>query len=96
MTAPTPCMPGLRQSLDGSPPALVVVNLTPVPRTDYRIGMPSAQSWHERLNSDAADYGGSNLGNYGQVMAEPNPAHGFDNSIALTLPPLATLVLTPG
>ena len=86
----------LRQSLDGSPPALVIVNLTPVPRTDYRIGVPSALSWHERLNSDAADYGGSNLGNYGRVMAEPNPAHGFDNSIALTLPPLATLVLTPG
>ena len=86
----------LRQSLDGSPPALVVSNLTPVPRANYRLGAPRSGAWRERLNTDAGEYGGSGLGNGGEVYAEPSGLHGFDASLTLTLPPLATLVLTPG
>ena len=85
----------LRQSLDGSPPALVVCNFTPVPRYGFRIGVPQASTWVERVNTDAAIYGGSNVGNSGRVEAEAVPAHGLPASVMLTLPPLATLVLIP-
>jgi 1,4-alpha-glucan branching enzyme len=73
-------------------PLLVVLNLTPVPRQGYRIGVPRAGIWRERLNSDAARYGGSNLGNISHVVAEHVPAHGHPHSIVVTLPPLAGLV----
>jgi 1,4-alpha-glucan branching enzyme len=72
---------------------LAVVNMTPVPRQGYRIGVPSAGCWRERLNSDATCYGGSNVGNDGALMAEPVPAHGQEASLSLTLPPLAMLIL---
>ena len=52
-----------------------------------------AGKWREALNSDAAIYGGSNVGNLGEIIAEARPAHGFGASAALTLPPLATLFL---
>jgi 1,4-alpha-glucan branching enzyme len=71
----------------------VVVNMTPVPRYDYRIGVPGFGSWRERLNSDSAYYGGSNLGNGGSLAAQDLPSHGFLNSLVLTLPPLAALIL---
>jgi 1,4-alpha-glucan branching enzyme len=71
----------------------VVVNMTPVPRYDYRIGVPGFGSWRERLNSDSAYYGGSNLGNGGSLAAQDLPSHGFSNSLVLTLPPLAALIL---
>ncbi|WP_145140575.1 1,4-alpha-glucan branching protein GlgB [Roseomonas gilardii] len=86
----------LRRGHDGDPPALVVCNLTPVPREGYRIGVPSGGWWHELLNSDAGNYGGSNLGNAGGVMAEDLPSHGQAQSLSLILPPLATIVLSPG
>ena len=86
----------LRRGHDGDPPALVVCNLTPVPREGYRIGVPSGGWWHELLNSDAENYGGSNLGNAGGVMAEDLPSHGQAQSLSLILPPLATIVLSPG
>ncbi len=85
----------LRQATDGSPPALVVCNFTPVPRHGYRLGVPQAGAWVERLNTDAGTYGGSNVGNMGQVQAEASPFHAFPASLTLTLPPLATLVLIP-
>ncbi len=85
----------LRQSLAGSPPALVVCNFTPVPRHDYRIGVPLAGTWAERLNTDAAIYGGSNMGNAGLVRAQDWACHGLPASVALTLPPLATIILQP-
>jgi 1,4-alpha-glucan branching enzyme len=85
----------LRCGSGGDRPALVVCNLTPVPRRGYRIGVPRGGTWREALNSDAAAYGGSNLGNGGGAQAEPQPMHGFDHSLALVLPPLATLVLLP-
>ncbi|CAG9182719.1 1,4-alpha-glucan branching enzyme GlgB [Cupriavidus laharis] len=84
----------LRRPAPGSSDVvLAVANMTPVPRHSYRIGVPFAGCWHERLNTDAACYGGSNVGNDGAVMAEAVPAHGQDASLSLTLPPMATLVL---
>ncbi len=72
--------------------AVVVVNFTPVPRQGYRIGVPGPGYYREAMNSDAAAYGGSNMGNGGGVMAEPVPWHGRSHSIALTLPPLGGLI----
>ena len=84
----------LRRGRSGS---LVVVacNFTPVPREAYRIGVPHAGRWLERLNSDAADYGGSGQGNLGSLETEAVPAHGHGQSLALRLPPLAVVLLTP-
>jgi len=76
-------------------PALVVCNLTPVPRQGYRIGVPRGGWWREVLNTDAADYGGSGIGNAGGVEASEEGSHGQPASLALTLPPLATLILMP-
>lgn len=75
-----------------APDVLVVCNMTPVPRRDYRIGVTAGGVWEEVLNTDAAAYGGSNLGNAGRVHADPVPTHGQAQSLALTLPPLSTLV----
>jgi 1,4-alpha-glucan branching enzyme len=75
--------------------AVVVQNLTPVPRQGYRLGVPSAGSWREALNSDSEHYGGSNLGNLGTIAAGATSWHGQPASLELTLPPLATLVLLP-
>jgi 1,4-alpha-glucan branching enzyme len=72
--------------------AVVVCNFTPVPRQDYRIGVPSAGFYKERINTDADLYGGSGMGNLGGVHAEPIATHGRPWSLRLTLPPLATLV----
>lgn len=67
---------------------LVVCNFTPVPRYNYRIGVPYGGFWKEVLNSDAKHYNGSGHGNLGGVEASPLPSHGRYYSIALTLPPL--------
>ena len=72
---------------------VMLFNFTPVPRAEYRIGVPAAGWYAEILNSDAALYGGSNVGNGGGVQSEPVAAHGFDQSIRLTLPPLGCLLL---
>jgi 1,4-alpha-glucan branching enzyme len=74
---------------------LVVHNLTPVPRHTYRIGVPYPGRWVEVLNSDSEVYGGSGMGNFGGVDTGPLsvPERGRPESIDLTLPPLATLVL---
>jgi 1,4-alpha-glucan branching enzyme len=69
----------------------VVCNFTPVPRYDYRIGVPAEGFWRELLNSDAQEYWGSGVGNQGGVMAEPLPFHGRSCSLNLTLPPLAAV-----
>ncbi|WP_029603817.1 1,4-alpha-glucan branching protein GlgB [Kozakia baliensis] len=76
-------------------PVLIVCNMTPVPRLEYRVGVPHGGYWHERLNTDAECYGGSNMGNAGGVMAEEFPAHGMGTSVVLTLPPLSVLYLSP-
>ncbi|HLY35442.1 MAG TPA: 1,4-alpha-glucan branching protein GlgB [Candidatus Limnocylindria bacterium] len=73
----------------------VVQNLTPVPRSAYRLGLPFGGRWVEALNSDSGHYGGSNLGNLGGLDAEDTPYHGQPSSVSMTLPPLATLILRP-
>ncbi|MBI4459969.1 MAG: 1,4-alpha-glucan branching enzyme, partial [Acidobacteria bacterium] len=67
-------------------------NFTPVPRQEYRVGVPEAGYYRELFNSDSGFYGGSNLGNGGGVVAEPRPWHGRPYSIPLTLPPLAVVI----
>jgi len=84
-----------RASDDDARPLLAVCNMTPVPRQGYRIGVPRPGHWRERLNTDAEIYGGSNLGNGGGISSEPIPAHGYDQSLSVTLPPLATVWLQP-
>jgi 1,4-alpha-glucan branching enzyme len=74
----------------------VVCNLTPSPRRGYRVGVPVAGLWKEVLNSDAGIYGGSGVGNGGAVQADDIAQHGQPASVVLTLPPLATILLTPG
>ena len=74
---------------------LVVCNYTPVPRQGYVVGVPRGGRWRELLNSDAALYGGSGLGNLGGVEAAPVAAQGRPHSLALTLPPLGILFLKP-
>jgi 1,4-alpha-glucan branching enzyme len=74
-------------------PVVILCNFTPVPRHGYRIGVSEPGFYRERVNSDAAIYGGSNMGNGGGVSAEPLPWHGRPFSIHVTLPPLAGLIL---
>jgi 1,4-alpha-glucan branching enzyme len=83
----------LRLGHDDEAPVLVVCNMTPVPRSGYRVGVPRAGYWRELLNSDGAAYGGSNMGNGGGVSTSAISSHGEAQSLELTLPPLATLYL---
>jgi len=80
----------LRRSFHGGPPILVAVNMTPTPRRDYRIPAPEAGVWREILNTDAAVYGGGNIGAGGRVEAVSDPA---GLGLSLTLPPLAVVFL---
>jgi len=66
-----------------------------VPRLGYGIGVPRPGFWRERLNSDAAVYGGSNIGNNGAVETVSQPMHGEAQTLYLTLPPLSTVFLSP-
>ncbi len=72
-----------------------VGNFTPVVRHGYRLGVPRDCAYREILNTDAADYGGSNVGNLGTVRVEAVPSHGHAQSLSLTLPPLSVLYLAP-
>jgi 1,4-alpha-glucan branching enzyme len=83
----------LRLGREGDKPVLVVCNFTPVPRAAYRVGVPQGGYWREMINTDAAIYGGSNLGNGGGAMAEEVAWDDLPCSLSLTLPPLATLIL---
>ena len=67
---------------------VMLVNFTPVPRPGYRFGVPEGGWYRELLNSDAAMYGGSNMGSGGGVMADDQPSHGFDHSLTIAVPPL--------
>ena len=73
----------------------MVLNLTPVPRVNYRVGLPRPGNWREVLNSDAGIYGGSNSGNLGSVISEEARWHNQSCSAKLTLPPLGVIVLQP-
>ncbi|HWU35588.1 MAG TPA: 1,4-alpha-glucan branching protein GlgB [Methylovorus sp.] len=74
---------------------VILLNFTPVPRMQYRIGVPHAGVYRELINTDAECYGGSNLGNGGLLHSEAVPWMGCQHSIELTLPPLAGLILQP-
>jgi 1,4-alpha-glucan branching enzyme len=76
-------------------PVLAVFNCTPVPRSNYRLGVPLEGIWVEVLNTDGVAFGGSNHGNTGGVEAAPLPSHGRPYSVNLTLPPLGALFLKP-
>jgi 1,4-alpha-glucan branching enzyme len=71
----------------------VVGNFTPVPHSNYLVGVPARGVWREIFNSDAREYGGSGWGNLGGVESCPVAAHGRPESVNLTLPPLAVIVL---
>ncbi|MBS3803282.1 MAG: 1,4-alpha-glucan branching protein GlgB [Oleiphilaceae bacterium] len=73
---------------------VVVLNFTPITRDEYRIGVPVAGVYHERINTDSSYYGGSNTGNLKPVESEPVPWMGKNHSISLTLPPLGALILS--
>jgi 1,4-alpha-glucan branching enzyme len=73
----------------------VIFNFTPVPREDYRVGVPQAGTWVERFSSDDARYGGSQLATRARVDAEMAPWQGHPQSVRLVLPPLGALVLAP-
>ncbi|UCF32218.1 MAG: 1,4-alpha-glucan branching protein GlgB [bacterium] len=74
---------------------VAICNFTPVPREDYRVGIPFSGHWREVLNSDSRTYGGSGVGNWGQVRSTDTACHGRERSLVLTLPPLGVLILKP-
>ena len=74
---------------------VVCCNFTPVPRLNYRIGVPKAAYYHEILNSDADAFGGSNMGNGGFAVADGPACHGQPASMKITLPPLAVVAFKP-
>ena len=83
----------MRRGRDPRNFVVVVLNLTPVVRRDYVVGVPEAGVYRELLNTDAEIYMGSNQGNAGEVYTVPEPAHGFPHRLRLVLPPLACLIL---
>src|SRR6201997_234020 len=84
-----------RASLDGERLVAFAANLSPVPRTGYRLGLPRATRWKEALNTDSTYYGGSDLGNMGGLEPEPIPWHNQPVSALVTLPPLAAVWFIP-
>lgn len=84
-----------RRAKDPSDIVVCALNLTPVPREAYRMGVPTAGYYRELLNSDSEAYGGSNMGNAGGVQAEDTPWHGQPCSMVITLPPLAAVFFKP-
>ena len=72
---------------------IVISNFTPVPRHNYRIGVNVAGTYEEILNTDSMYYQGSNVGNFGYVTSEEIESHGRENSISISIPPLATVYL---
>ncbi|MFP5299350.1 MAG: 1,4-alpha-glucan branching protein GlgB [Actinomycetota bacterium] len=82
-----------RHSPNGDRDLVCVANLSPVPRHGFRVGLPSDRPFQEILNTDAEIYGGTNMGNMGEVIPERVPWHGLEHSALVTLPPLAVLWL---
>jgi 1,4-alpha-glucan branching enzyme len=85
----------LRFAADPGDFLVCVFNFTPLPRHGYTFGVPRAGAYTEALNSDAAPYGGGNVGNNGLVVTDPVPSHGYPDSVRVTLPPLSCLFLRP-
>ena len=85
----------IRRAGDPNDCVVVLANFTPVPRENYRIGVPHPGRYREILNTDSATYGGTNVGNLGAVDSERIPWLGREHSIKLRVPPLAVLILKP-
>ena len=83
-----------RKGRDDAASILIVCNFTPLVRGNYRVGAPRGGTWRELLNSDAKYYGGSGVGNLGEIEAGPVGCQGQRYSLYLTLPPLSVLFLT--
>jgi 1,4-alpha-glucan branching enzyme len=82
----------LRKGADGTPPVVVVVNMTPMPHKDYALGVPLAGYYQEYLNTDSGHYGGSNVGNDGGVQTSEVACGGHPNQLLLSVPPLSTVI----
>jgi len=82
----------IRYGEGDAPPVLIVCNFTPVERSSWRVGVPVAGRWIERLNTDADTYGGAGRGNLGSVDSREIAANGWPSSIEIALPPLSTLI----
>ncbi|MFL6036074.1 MAG: alpha amylase C-terminal domain-containing protein, partial [Gaiellaceae bacterium] len=93
--APGNVLAFMRIGTDEKRPLVCVCNFSPVPRYGYRLGLPLRGSWREVVNTDAAYYGGSGVGNLGHVEADAAPWHDQPFSAEVTLPPLATVWLIP-
>ncbi|RPI04748.1 MAG: 1,4-alpha-glucan branching protein GlgB [Ignavibacteriae bacterium] len=86
----------IRKSNDGKENVIVACNFTPVPRPGYRVGVPDAGRYREILNSDSTFYGGSNMGNAGEIQSEPIPYQNRPFSISVNIPPLSAVYLKQG
>ena len=86
----------MRLAADPSDVVVVVCNFTPVPRYDYRVGVPTGGLWREVFNTDSSLYGGGNLGNGGHVWALDEGWNSQPHSLCLTIPPLGAIFLRPG
>ena len=91
--APASVVSLLRKGKSPEDTMLVACNFTPVPRLGYLVGVPHGGYWHELLNSDGSEYGGSGFGNMGGVEAWNESVHGRPYSLRLRLPPLGALFL---
>ncbi len=85
----------LRRTRSHDAPLIFACNFTPIPRENYRIGVPTPGTYRELINSDSERYGGSNMGNLGIVHTEPIASHGHPQSLQITLPPLAAVIFKP-
>lgn len=85
----------VRQNKDCTRRVVVIMNLTPTLRHNYRIGLPQGGYWREVINSDAGYYGGSNNGNLGGVNAEDHQIHNQPFSASFTLPPMSVMAFRP-
>ncbi len=83
----------VRRSRDAAESVVVVANFTPVPRENYQVGVPAAGRYVELLNSDAAEFGGSDVRNRAALVAKPAAVNGQTHAVTVTLPPLGILVL---
>ncbi len=85
----------IRKSKDPADFVIAICNFTPVPRNNYRLGVPEASAYVEILNSDSHAYGGGNVGNLGRVEVHRSDSHGRPRSIDVTIPPLGAVLLKP-
>jgi 1,4-alpha-glucan branching enzyme len=85
----------VRQSRDGSRKVAVIMNLTPVLRMNYQLGLPQGGFWREAINSDSGFYGGSNQGNFGGITAYDCKIHNQPFAGSFTLPPLSVIAFRP-